>query len=118
MFQFLRQHRTPLCCAALPVLAQVKASHVTEADYNRAAAGDWITPAPRPAVPPAAATARFGSIPGLGAATLPGLSSLPGFPAGLIPGLPGSAPLAVPALPGAIPGLGNAAALMAFPPPP
>jgi hypothetical protein len=92
---------------------------VTEVDYNRAAAGEWIVPAPLPAVP------AIGSVPGVNlpgvaaAGLMPGL--LPGGFAGL-QGLPGmSAPLAVPALAGSIPGLGGAAGLnplLGFPPPP
>ncbi|KAF6265899.1 hypothetical protein COO60DRAFT_1680474 [Scenedesmus sp. NREL 46B-D3] len=92
---------------------KVKATHVTEIDYNRAAAGEWITPAPLPAVP------GMGSMPGLDLQGLAG-GLVPGF-AG-VPGFQGmSAPLAVPSMAGSIPGLGGAPGLnqmLSFPPPP
>lgn len=88
---------------------------MTEVDYNRAAAGEWIAPAPLPAVP------ALGSMPG--GVTMPGVA--PGLMPGLLPGFAGlagmSAPLAMPALAGSIPGLGGAAGLnplLGFPPPP
>uniref|UniRef100_A0A383VCI1 RRM domain-containing protein n=1 Tax=Tetradesmus obliquus TaxID=3088 RepID=A0A383VCI1_TETOB len=99
---------------------KVKASHVTEVDYNRAAAGEWITPAPLPAVSALGSMPGMAGMPNLGAGLMPGLAGLPGF-AGL-QGLAGmTAPLAVPAMAGSIPGLGGAAGLnplLGFPPPP
>eukprot|EP00879_Flechtneria_rotunda_P017065 GHRR01017872.1.p1 GENE.GHRR01017872.1~~GHRR01017872.1.p1 ORF type:complete len:362 (+),score=139.44 GHRR01017872.1:443-1528(+) len=105
---------------------RVKAKHVTEADYNRAAAGEWITPAQLPASLPASIPGLPTSIPGLtagipGLSTMPGLAAtpMPGLPPGLFPGLSGNGPSALPALPGAVPGMASLPnTLMAFPPPP
>lgn len=106
------------CCITASL--QVKASHVTDVDYNRAAAGEWITPAPLPAVPALGSMPGMAGMPNLGAGLMPGLAGLPGF-AGL-QGLAGmTAPLSVPAMAGSIPGLGAAAGLnplLGFPPPP
>lgn len=90
--------------------AQVKCTHVTEADYTRAAAGEWIRPGQ---LPPVSA-----SVQPLGAGFAPGI---PGSfqPTGMvIQGLPGQAPLSIPALTGGTPLPAAGAGLMAFPPPP
>lgn len=99
---------------------KVKCTHVTEIDYNRAAAGEWIRPGQLPPVP-AAPVQPFSSIPGLAAA--PGFAGLPVPGTGLIPGLPGQAPLSVPSLlSNTMPAMGGLQAMGglpgAFPPPP
>jgi hypothetical protein len=88
------------CCACSCL--QVKATHVTEIDYNRAAAGEWIVPAPLPAV-----GAAMGGLPGM---NIPGLAGglMPGFAGGMMPG-------GFPYMAGGIPGLNP---LLGFPPPP
>ena len=101
-------------------MLQVKASHVTEVDYNRAAANEWINPA-AVAAQVGAAAAGLQLTPGLapGLSGVPSAMPMPSF----LPGLPGSAPLTVPGLTGGIPGLGAAGIpgltlTGAFPPPP
>lgn len=87
---------------------QVKATHVTEVDYARAAAGEWIGVGAGPGLPGPAAAPPQAMPTGLGAA--------PTF----IPGL-SQAPLAIPALlpTAGIPGLGLAGMPpVGFPPPP
>eukprot|EP00775_Hariotina_reticulata_P004802 gene4802-5051_t len=81
----------------------VKATHVTEVDYNRAAAGEWISPVQLPSV-------VAPSLPQQSA--LPGFGALPGI-AGFLPALPGAS-LGIPGLPGAA----VAPNFLAFPPPP
>jgi hypothetical protein len=90
---------------------QVKCTHVTEADYKRAAAGEWVKPGALPPVP--ASVQPLAGIPGLG--------GLPAF----VPGLPGQAPLSIPSMlppPGSAashkPAYGGIPGLGAFPPPP
>lgn len=105
----------PACTAdggvACNIALQVKCTHVTESDYTRAAAGEWIRPGQ---LPPVSATVQpYSGIPGLG--SIPGLPAPSGM---VIPGLPGQAPLSIPSLTGgiAIPQAGGG--LAAFPPPP
>lgn len=91
---------------------QVKCTHITEVDYIRAAAGEWIQPG---SLPPAAAAVQQLSIPSF--AAVPGIPGLPGLGAGLIPGLPGQAPLTIPSLTSAALPAGFGA-IPGFPPPP
>jgi hypothetical protein len=87
---------------------QVKATHVTEVDYNRAAAGEWISPVQLPPVVPSSFSQQP-PLPNFG--VLPGLAGLPG--AGFLPGLPGAS-LSIPAMPGTA----VAPNFLSFPPPP
>lgn len=117
-------YRTAMCSspvAVAPGLAlQVKCTHVTEIDYNRAAAGEWIRPGQLLQVS-AAPVQPFSSIPGL--AAVPGVAGLPIPGTGLIPGLPGQAPLSIPSmLSNTMPAMTGLPAMGglpgAFPPPP
>jgi hypothetical protein len=96
---------------------QVKCTHVTEADYTRAAAGEWIRPGQAPPMP--AVMQPYSGF--------PGMASIPGLPApglGLVPGLPGQAPLSIPSLTSTGLQAGGGLGLLgpgfgtAFPPPP
>jgi hypothetical protein len=99
-----------MCCCP-----QVKCTHVTEADYTRAAAGEWIRPGQAPPMPTVMQPYSG----------FPGLASIPGLPppgVGLVPGLPGQAPLSIPSLTSSALQVGGGLGLpgfgAAFPPPP